>query len=154
MFQVQLLNYLELVRVSAQLSCWQLILVLHFHLLYGAHFLCGLYFNYFKLQCFKYTIPKLGVILGKHFFFPDSLVYIIHLIKWISGVSEVRTSVAVYYNALFYQLSYAHGTTNIFLTMLLVGSICLDTILIKKSGKSVYFLCNYITYHKKLSKIS
>ena len=76
MLQVQLLNYLELVRVSAQLSCWQLILVLHFHLLYGAHFLCGLYFNYFKLQCFKYTIfrcksiqsiPKLGVILGKHF---------------------------------------------------------------------------------------
>jgi len=44
------------------------------------------------------------------FFLSDSLVARIHLIKWISGVSGVRTLASAYNNALSYQPSYAHGT--------------------------------------------
>ena len=44
-----------------------------------------------------------------------SLVSRIHLIRWISGVSEVRTPTPAYNNALSYQLSYAHRTTYLFI---------------------------------------
>ena len=44
------------------------------------------------------------------FFWSGSLVARIHLIRWISGVSRVRTPAPAYNNALSYQLSYAYGT--------------------------------------------
>jgi len=41
------------------------------------------------------------------FFWSGSLVARIHLMRWISGVSGVRTPAPAYNNALSYQLSYA-----------------------------------------------
>jgi len=46
----------------------------------------------------------------RFFFWSGSLVARIHLIRWISGVSGVRTPAPAYNNALSYQLIYAHGT--------------------------------------------
>jgi hypothetical protein len=52
---------------------------------------------------------------NQFFFFvgSGSLMARIHLIRWISGVSTVRTPAPAYNNALSYQLSYAHGTVRI-----------------------------------------
>jgi len=52
---------------------------------------------------------KLDHVLS-FFFWSGSLVARTHLIRWISGVSGVRTPDPAYNNALSYQLSYVHGT--------------------------------------------
>ena len=57
--------------------------------------------------------PKNNNQTFNFFFLSGSLVDRIHLIRWICGVSGVRTPTPAYNNALSYQLSYAHGTSNI-----------------------------------------
>jgi len=57
---------------------------------------------------------KIGILL---FFWSGSLVARIHLIRWISGVSGVRTPTSAYNNALSYQLSYAHGMKSWYIYM-------------------------------------
>jgi len=59
-------------------------------------------FNLFDVKCF--------FLLLSLFFLSGSLMARIYLIRWISGVPEVRTPAPAYNNALSYQLSYAHGT--------------------------------------------
>ena len=69
------------------------------------------------------TAPQTPLILSNTFvgecqiylsiyfiFLSGSLVARIHLIRWISRVSGVRTPTSAYNNTLSYQLSYAHRT--------------------------------------------
>jgi len=55
-------------------------------------------------------VKRLVHLTSSFFFSCGNLVARIHLIRWISGVSGVRTPTPAYNNVLSYQLNYVHGT--------------------------------------------
>jgi len=78
--------------------------IIHWYAQYGqlCHVLWDRGSNYYEWQVSNVWIS---------FFLSGSLVARIHLIRWLSGMSEVRTPTHAYNNALSYQLSYVHETS-------------------------------------------
>jgi len=86
-----------------------------------------------------FFLNKLKLNTYFFFFLSGSLVARIHLIRWIRGVSGVRTPALAYNNVLSYQLSYAHGTSWIHISIIW-NKICFAITTFIKLKKYFYFL--------------